>query len=133
MVIIDLGSIFALSISGIFYYNILSASRFLEVFRGSCFHFLCLLLKSFPGSLSKHFQFLSSADSRSCPVRGFRDCFWVYFLILNCGLHFHCYVGFCFTCIIITLQFQIKSWFVVSFVELCKTNDNQNILNSHVQ
>ena len=80
MVIIDLGSIFALSISGIFYYNILSASRFLEVFRGSCFHFLCLLLKSFPGSLSKHFQFLSSADSRSCPVRGFRDCFWVYFL-----------------------------------------------------
>jgi hypothetical protein len=51
----------------------------LELFRGSCFHFLCLLLKSFPGSLSKHFHFLSSADSRSCPVRDFRECFWVYF------------------------------------------------------
>jgi len=57
--IIVLGSIFALSISGSFNSNILTDSRFLELFRGSCFHFLCLLLKSFPGSLSKHFHFLS--------------------------------------------------------------------------
>jgi len=42
-----------------------------------CFHFLCMLFKSFPGSLSKHFHFLSSADIRSCPVREFRDCLWV--------------------------------------------------------
>jgi hypothetical protein len=29
---------------------------------------------------------LSSADSRSCPARGFRECFWVYLFILNFGL-----------------------------------------------
>jgi len=111
--IIDLGSIFALSISGIFIQTFCPRASFLEHFRGSCFHFLCLLLKSFPGSLSKHFHFLSSADSRICPVRGFRESFWDYFFILNFDLHFYCYVGFCFTCIIITLQFQIKSYFVV--------------------
>jgi hypothetical protein len=58
---------------------------------------------------------LSSADSRSCHVGGFRECFWVYFLILNIGLHFHRSVGFCFICIIVNLQFLIKSWFVDNF------------------
>src|SRR5215510_13699182 len=77
--IIDLGSIFALSISGTFILKFCPRVGFWNFFRGSCFHFLYLLLKSFPGSLSKPFHFLSSADSRSCPVRGFTECFWVHF------------------------------------------------------
>ena len=110
--IIDLGFIFALSISGIFILTFCPRVGFWNFLEEVAFIF-CLLLKSFPGSLSKHFHFLSSADSRSCPVRGFRECYRVYDLILNSALHFHCYVGFCFTCIIITLQFQIKCWFMV--------------------
>ena len=72
---IDLGSIFALSISGIFILTFCPRVGFWNFLEEVDFNFLCLLLKCFPGSLSKHFHFLSCADNRSCPDRGFRDCF----------------------------------------------------------
>ena len=77
--IIDLGSIFALSISDIFiqsfcprvgFWNFLAAVAFI--------FFACSSSPSLAASRNT-FTFFSSADSRSCPVRGFRGSFWVHF------------------------------------------------------
>ena len=106
-------------------------SRFLEFFRRSWFHLLCLLLKSFPGSLSKHFHFLSSADSRNCPVRGIRDCIRVYFfdfeprssLQLLRRFMFHLFYHY----LAIPNQ-ELLPCQCFSSIELCETNARQNLL-----
>ena len=134
--VIDLGSLSVLSMSGIFILTFRPRVGFWSVFRRSCFHFLCLLLKSFPGSLSKHFHVLSSADGRSCPTGGFRDCFRAYFFYFELRsplpmlrrfllpLYYH-YLA-------IPNQ-ELVCGLCLSFIELYKINDCQNILNLQVQ
>jgi hypothetical protein len=57
---------------------------------------------------------LSSADSRSCPVRGFRECFWVYFFNFELRSPLPSLRWFLFNLYYHYLAIPIESWFVVS-------------------